>query len=390
MPLDNAPPPFQEGRAMSAAETPTIMAAGDKSYEEVRDAWRAALSAGIAATVLICGFVSALAEPVADFYRGKQIRFVIRTPPGGDYDLYSRILARFMGRHIPGNPSLIPANMPGGGGITAANYMAQVAPRDGTVVGIVSQGLAADQALGMSPGLKADLREFNWIANVVHSNQLLAVWHTSPTKTLEDAKKRVTTIGTTGAGSASVQYPVFYNNVLGTKFKIVFGYAGGQLIDLAMERGEVEGRGTNPYSGYMASTPTWIPQKLIIPLVQAGLEKEPALPDVPLIVDQPVRPQDKPLLEFMGRGATVGRPLATTPGVPAERVTALRRAFEATMKDPEFIAEAARANLEFQPMSGERLQEIIFGLLDAPADVRERMKIALTPKDKPDTVPGQP
>jgi tripartite-type tricarboxylate transporter receptor subunit TctC len=374
---------------MSAAKTPTMMAASDKSYKEVRDGWRAAISAGLAA-VLICGSASAVAEPVADFYKGKQIRFVIRTPPGGDYDLYSRILARFMGKHIPGNPSLIPVNMPGGGGITAANYMAQVAPRDGTVIGIVSQGLAADQALGMSPGLKADLREFNWIANVVHSNQLLAVWHTSPTKTLEDAKKRVTTIGTTGAGSASVQYPVFYNNVLGTRFKIVFGYTGGQLIDLAMERGEVEGRGTNPYSGYMASTPTWIPQKLIVPLIQAGLEKEPALPDVPLIVDQPVKPQDKPLLEFMGRGATVGRPLATTPGVPADRVAALRRAFEATMKDPEFIAEAARANLEFQPMRGERLQEVIFGLLNAPADVRERMKIALTPKDNPDTAPGQP
>jgi tripartite-type tricarboxylate transporter receptor subunit TctC len=348
------------------------------------------ICSAVVAAVLIFGLGPATADPVADFYKGKQIRFVIRTPPGGDYDLYSRILARFMGRYIPGNPTLIPVSMPGGGGITAANYMAQVAPRDGTVIGIVSQGLAADQALGMSPGLKADLREFNWIANVVHSNQLLAVWHTSPTKTLEDAKKRVTTIGTTGAGSASVQYPVFYNNVLGTKFKIVFGYPGGQLIDLAMERGEVEGRGTNPYSGYMASTPTWIPQKLIIPLIQAGLEKEPALPDVPLIVDQPVKPEDKPLLEFMGRGAMVGRPLATTPGVPAERVAALRRAFEDMMKDPEFIAEAKRENLEFQPLSGERLQEIIFGLLNAPADVRDRMKIALTPKEKLDQIPGQP
>jgi hypothetical protein len=172
---------------MNAAETPTMMAAGDKSYEEVRDAWRAALSAGIAA-VLICGPVSALAEPVADFYKAKQIRFVIRTPPGGDYDLYSRILARFMGKHIPGNPSLIPANMPGSGGITAA-------------------------------------------------------------------KKRVTTIGTTSAGSASVQYPDFYNNVLGTRFKIVFGYAGGQLIDLAMEQVRSKGGGQIPIRA------TWRPRR---------------------------------------------------------------------------------------------------------------------------------
>jgi len=353
---------------------------------------RSRLAAAALGAVLILGRAPALADPVADFYKGKQIRFVIRTTPGGDYDQYTRLLARFMGKYIPGNPSLIAVNMPGGGGITAANYMAQVAPRDGTVIGIVSQGLASDQALGMSPQLKADLREFNWIANVVHSNQLLVVWHTSPTKTLADAKQRVTTIGTTGAGSASVQYPAFYNNVLGTKFKIVFGYPGGQHIDLAMERGEVEGRGTNPYSGWMASKPTWIPQKLIIPLIQAGVEKEAALPDVPLIIDQPVKAQDKPLLEFMGRASTVGRPLATTPGVPAERVKALRLAFAATIKDAEFIAAAEHENLEISPMSGEELQAIIFGLLNAPADIRERMKAALTPKDEQvlDKPPAQP
>jgi tripartite-type tricarboxylate transporter receptor subunit TctC len=335
---------------------------------------------------------AALAEPVADFYRGKQIRIVVRTTPATDYDQYSRLLGRFMGKHIPGNPAMIVVNMPGGGGITAANYMAQVAPHDGTVIGIVSQGLAADQALGMSPQLKANLREFNWIANVIFSNQLLVVWHTSPTKTLDDAKKRVTTIGTTGAGSASVQYPAFYNNVLGTKFKIVFGYPGGAHIDLAMERGEVEGRGTNPYSSYMGTHPTWIPQKLVVPLVQAGTEKEPALPDVPLITELAVKPEDKPLLQFMARASTVGRPLATTPNVPAERVAALRAAFAATVRDPEFIAAAANEQLDIRPQTGDALQEIIFGLLNTPQDVRERMKVALEPKgehilDKP---PGQP
>jgi tripartite-type tricarboxylate transporter receptor subunit TctC len=333
-------------------------------------------------SALIVASAPAAADPVADFYKGKQIRFIVRTTPGGDYDQYSRLLARFMGKYIPGNPQFVVVNMPGGGGITAANYMAQVAPRDGTVIGIVSQGIPADQALGMSPQLKADLREFNWIANVVNSNSLLVVWHTSPTKAIEDAKRRVTTIGTTGAGSVSVQFPAFYNNVLGTKFKIVFGYPGGQHIDLAMERGEVEGRGANPYSGWMASKPTWIPQKLIIPLIQAGVEKEPALPDVPLIVDQPVKPEDKPLLHFMAQASAVGRPLATTPGVPAERVAALRAAFAATVKDPEFIATAAQENMEIRPMTGEKMQEIIVGLLNAPQHVRERMKVALQPKDE--------
>jgi hypothetical protein len=216
---------------------------------------------------------------------------------------------------------------------------------------------------------------------MVYSNQLLVTWHTSPTKTLDDARKRVTTIGTTGAGSASVQYPSFYNAVLGTKFKIIFGYRSGGEIDLAMEREEVEGRGTNPYASYMASHPTWIPKNLIIPLVQAGLEKEPALPNVPLILDLPVAPADKPLLEFMARSSTVGRPLATTPGVPAERVAALRHAFELMVKDPDFIAAAKKELLEVRPQSAERIKDIIFGILNAPEDVRARMKEALKARD---------
>jgi tripartite-type tricarboxylate transporter receptor subunit TctC len=327
--------------------------------------------------ILALGADPAAADAVADFYKGKQIRVIVRTLTATDYDNYSRLIARFMGKYIPGHPSMIVVNMTGGGGIIAANYMSEVAPKDGTVIGIVSQGLAVDQALGNSPQLKANLREFNWLANVVFSNQLLVTWHTSKTKTLEDARKRVTTIGTTGAGSASVQYPSFYNAVLGTKFRIIFGYRSGQEIDLAMERGEVEGRGTNPYSSYMASHPTWIPEKKIIPLVQAGLEKEPALPNVPLILDLPVAPADKLLLEFMARSSTVGRPLATTPGVPAERVAALRKAFELVVKDPEFIAAAKKENLLVRPQSAERIKQIIFGILDAPADVRARMKEAL-------------
>ncbi len=321
----------------------------------------------------------ATADPIADFYRGKQIRMVVRTTPGGDYHQYSHLLSRFMPKHIPGNPQIILSHMPGGGGIIAANFMANVAPRDGTVIGIVSQGLILDQALGMSPQLKADLRQFNWIANVVDSNQLLVVWQTSQTKSIEDAKRRETLIGTTGAGSASVQYPAFMNNVLGTRFKLVTGYISGTEIDLAMERGEVEGRGTNPYSGYMASRPGWIPEGKIIPLMQSGIKKEPGLPNVPLIMDQDVPPQSKPLLAMLGRASSFGRPLATTPGAPAERVAALRKAFAATIADPEFQATAAKENLEIRTMTGDELAALVAGILDAPQDVRERMKAALQP-----------
>ena len=329
------------------------------------------------------------ADPVADFYRGKQMQFIIRTPPGGDYDSYSRLLARHMGRHIPGNPTITPVNMPGGGGIIAANHVGQVAPKDGTVLTMVSQGLPIDQALQLSPSLRVDLRSFNWIGNLVNANQLLVVWHTSKVRTLEQAKTTETLIGSTGAGSVSVQLPAFYNNVLGTRFKIIMGYAGGQEVDLAMERGEVDGRGTNTYTGYQTSKPQYLANKLIIPLIQVGMAREPDLPDTPLLLEQQVQPQDRPLLEFMSKAITVGRPVATTPGVPAERVAALRKAFMDTLEDPDFMAEAKQQNAEVRPMTGEVLQATIRDLIEAPQAVRDRVKVALQPKAS-DTLESAP
>jgi tripartite-type tricarboxylate transporter receptor subunit TctC len=337
--------------------------------------------------ILLCSFVTAVpcianADAVSDFYAGpgKQMRIIIRTTVGGDYDILSRVIARHLGKHIPGNPVITPVNMPAAGGIAAANYMANVAPRDGTMLSIIGQGLPVDQALGLSPQFKSDLRTFNWIANVVSSNSVLVTWHTSPTKTLADAKARETTIGTTGAGSVSVQFPAFYNNILGTKFKIVFGYPGGQQIDLAMERGEVEGRGSNTYHGYMTSRPDYIPKKLITPIIQIGLAPEPGLGNTPLLLDQPVPARDRPLLEFMSRGVAMGRPLATTPDAPAERVAALRNAYRAMLKDPEFIAETNKLKLEIGSMTGEELTQLVQDLIGVSAEVGERTKLSIQPK----------
>ncbi|MCC6888780.1 MAG: hypothetical protein IT536_09620 [Hyphomicrobiales bacterium] len=325
---------------------------------------------------------AASADAVGDFYAGPgtQMRIVIRTTVGGDYDILSRAIARHLGKHIPGHPTITPINMPAAGGIAAANYMANVAPRDGTVLSIIGQGLAVDQALGLSPQFKSDLRTFHWIANVVSSNSVLVTWHTSPTKTLEDAKRRETTIGTTGAGSVSVQFPAFYNNVLGTRFKIVFGYPGGAQIDLAMERGEVEGRGSNTYHGYMSSKPDYIPKKLITPIIQIGLKPEPGLGNTPLLLDLPVPAHERPLIEFMSRGVAMGRPLATTPDVPRERVAALRNAYRAMLKDPEFIADAAKLKLDIGTMSGEELTQLLHDLISVSPDVGERTRLAIQPK----------
>ena len=340
--------------------------------------------------LLCCALAgSAWAQPVADFYRGKTVNVWIGYGPGGGYDLSARVLARHMGRHIPGAPSITPINMPGGGGIISANYVGQVAPKDGTILTMVSQGLPIDQALQLNSSLRVDMRSFNWIGNLVNANQLLVVWHTSKVKTLEEAKKTETLIGSTGAGSVSVQLPAFYNNVLGTKFKIIMGYQGGQEVDLAMERGEVDGRGTNTYTGYQTSKPHYLSQKLIVPLIQVGMEKEPELPDTPLMLDQPVKPEDKPLLEYMSKAITVGRPVATTPGVPADRVAALRKAFEDTLKDPEFIAEAKQQNAEVRPMTGKVLEATIRDLIEAPQSVRDRVKVALQPKAS-DTLESAP
>jgi tripartite-type tricarboxylate transporter receptor subunit TctC len=183
--------------------------------------------------------------------------------------------------------------------------------------------------------------------------------------------------------------PAFYNNVLGTKFKIIMGYKAGQEIDLSMERGEVEGRGTNTYTGYMASKPHYLASKLIVPLVQVGLAREPELPDVPLLLEQSVPAADRPLLEFISKAITVGRPVATTPGVAPERVRALRQAFEATLKDPVFVEEARRENAEIRPMDGATLAGIIDDLINAPQAIRERMRDAIVPKAA-DAVEGLP
>jgi tripartite-type tricarboxylate transporter receptor subunit TctC len=322
---------------------------------------------------------SALADPVADFYRGKRIEFVIRSSVGGGYDLFSRLLARHIGKHIPGNPQVVPINMPGGGGIVAANHVFFRAPRDGTVLTIVGQGLVVDQALNLNDSFKADLREFNWIGNLSKANQVLVTWHTSKTKTLQDAMARETVIGATGAGSISTQIPALLNNVAGTKFKIVAAYPGGEEVNLAMERGEVEGRGTNPWVSYKATEPRLVTEKLINPIVQVGLTKEEDLPNVPLMRDLAKSPEQQAILDFMSEAVAVGRPIATTPGVPAERVAALRAAFDKTLTDPDFKKEAENQRADLDPQTGAELEALVRKLIGAPADLKAKVKAALEP-----------
>ena len=331
----------------------------------------------------------AAADAVAEFYAGKQIRFIIRSGAGGGYDQYARLLGRHIGKHIPGRPHVVPVNMPGGGGIRAANYVAKIAPQDGTILTIVSQGLPVDQALGLNPSFQADLRDFHWVGNMSSSNQVLVTWHTSLTKSWADLMQRETTIGSTQAGSISVQMPAVYNNILGTKIRIIFGYPDGRDVNLAMERGEVEGRATNPWASYVAVTPEYVQKNWIIPIIQVGMVKDPALPQVPLLREQKAKtPEEQAVLEYMSKATVVGRPIATTPGVPAERVAALRRAFDLTLKDPEFIKEAETQRAEIDAMTGAELTQIINELIAAPPDLREGVKLAIQPKSATQ-IPGK-
>jgi tripartite-type tricarboxylate transporter receptor subunit TctC len=338
------------------------------------------LFAGIAAAFTGMGSTEVLSDSVADFYKGKQVKMVIRSSTGGGYDLYARMLMRHMTRHIPGKPRAVNINMPGGGGIKAANYVALVAPRDGSVLTIVSQGLPMYQGLKLGSKLKADMKAFNWIGNLSISNQILVVWHTSPIKTLEDAKKRKINVGTTGAGSISTQLPAVYNNILGTKFNIIFGYFSGGEINFAMERGEVEGRGTNTWASYNSATPRLIKEKLIRPLIQTGLKKEKDLPNVPLLRDLATNPEDKAVLEYVSKAIAVGRPIAVAQGVPMARVAALRAAFDATLEDSQFKAEAKKQRAEIAPMSGIEMQKLVSELVDAPEDLGAKVLAAIDPK----------
>ena len=335
----------------------------------------------IAAVLALLAAMPAGADPVADFYKGKQLKFIIRAGVGGTYDLYARLLGRYMVRHIPGNPTILPLNMTGGGGIKAAMYVAEVAPRDGTILTIVGQGLAADQGLGLNPSFQADLRTFNWVGNVSSAGQVVVAWHTAPVKTLAQAMEREMVVGTTGAGSVAVQLAAVLNNVTGTKFKLVVGYPDGNDVNLAMERGEVEGRSSSPWPSFAAATPHYVSDKLIVPLVQAGLQKEADLADVPLLRELARTADQQLIYDFMTRAGAIGRPVATTPGVPADRVEALRRAFDETLRDPDFIADAARERLEIRAMGGAELAELIRSVIETPADAREKVKRAIQPQN---------
>jgi tripartite-type tricarboxylate transporter receptor subunit TctC len=314
----------------------------------------------------------------ADFYAGKTISMSTHTAPGGGYDTYLRLLARHFSHHIPGRPAIVVINMPGAGGLLALNHAGRVAARDGTFLTLVSQGLLVHEATGQ-PGLQVSLRAFQWVGNLSQSNVVTVTWHTSGIASLDDAKRRDVTMGSTGAGSISVQIPNLLNALFGTRFKIIYGYKGGAEMNLAMARGELDGRGANTWASYKASAPAEVRGHKFNVLVQIGLRKDRDLPQVPLLNDLVAgHAADEPVARFMSLSLAITRPVAAPPGVPEDRVRLLRRAFDATMKDADFLADAKRVGSEIDPMSGEEVQRAVAQIMATPKAVADRTQAIIS------------
>ena len=318
----------------------------------------------------------ARADSVADFYKGRTIEVYVGYSTGGGYDIYGRVLARHMGRFIPGNPTLVVKNMEGAGSLRLANWIANAAPRDGTVFGTIGRGVAFDPVLGQ-PGAQFKGPDLSWIGSMNNEVSICAAWHDAGINSFEDLKTKGLLVGGVSPNDDTVQFAKVLNHVLGTKLKIVAGYPGGNDIVLALERGEVKGRCGWSWTSLVAARPTWVREKKINILVQLALSKHPDLPDVPLITDLATSPSQRQMLRLIFARQVMGRPFVAPPGIPADRLAALRRAFMQTLADKDFLAEAEKARLEIAGVAGEEVQKLVAELYATPADVAQQAAAAL-------------
>jgi tripartite-type tricarboxylate transporter receptor subunit TctC len=311
------------------------------------------------------------ADPVADFYKGKTVNIIVGFGPGGGYDEYARVLARYFGRHIPGKPSVIVQNMEGAGSVRAANHVYNVAPKDGTVIAAVNQNLPMYQLLG-GAGAQFDAGEMQWLGSMAYSNGLVYTWHTSGIKTLEDAKAKEVPLGATGPSSDSHIFPTIINTLYGTKFKPVTGYTGTGQINLAIEREEVMGRGGNTWASISSGNKAWLDEKKINLLVQIGFKSEPDLTHVPMLLDLVQGDEAKQIVSLIALPTALGYAHWVAPGVPKERVEALRAAYAATMEEPAFLEEAKKASMLIRPQSGAEIEALVKKAAATPKPVLEK------------------
>jgi tripartite-type tricarboxylate transporter receptor subunit TctC len=325
----------------------------------------------VAAATAVVAATSAWASDVADFYRGKTVNIIVGFGPGGGYDLYARTLARHLGKHIPGNPSVVVQNMEGAGGVRAANHVYNVGAKDGTVIAGVNQGAAMFKLLG-GKGAQYDPARFQWIGSMAASNNTIYVWHSSGIKSLDDARAREVSMAGSGVISDANIYPAVFNALTGTKFKVISGYPGTNESNLAIERGEVEGRGGGAYSSLVSTRPDWLRDRKVNIIAQIGFEKEPDLPDVPLLVDLMKSDEQRQIATLVTLPTAIGYNHWVAPDVPAERVAALRAAYAAALKDPELLADAKKQSFEIRYKSGQELEAMVRKAADTPKPILEK------------------
>ena len=315
--------------------------------------------------------LSVHAQTPAEFYKGKTIELDIGVSVGGGYDLYARMLARHMGKYILGNPSIVPKQMEGAGSMRLANFLANAAPKDGLTFGTINRGTAFDPLLG-NKSAQFEAAKLNWIGSTNNEVSACVAWHTSGITSIEQVKTKELIVGATGPSADTYQFPKIANGVLGTKFKIVTGYPGGNDVDLAMERGEVSGRCGWSWTSLKATHQSWLDEKKMTVLFQMGLSKHADLPNTPLIIDLAKTDEERSILKLIFARQVMAWPFVAPPGVPNDRVQVLRKAFSDTMKDKDFLADAAKGNLEVTPVSGEDIQKLVQEIYGTPAAVAEK------------------
>jgi len=335
----------------------------------------------LAAAAAAVAFVTvAQAQSPADFYKGRNVDLYVGYSVGGGYDLYARVLARHIGRHIPGNPTIVVKNMEGAGSLRLANWLYRVAPKDGSVFAIIGRGTGFDPLLGQQAA-QFDGNKFTWLGSGNHEVSVCVAFEGRAGVTkFDDLQAKEMTVGGTGASADTDQFPRVLNGVLGTRMKVVSGYPGGNDIVLAMERGELQGRCGWSWSSVKATHGAWIAEKKLNILVQLSLHKHPDLPDVPLVVDLAKTDEERQILTLIFARQVMGRPFLAPPGIPADRAEALRKAFMETMTDPAFVADAEKSQLEVNPVAGDDLQKLVAEIYRTPPEVAKKAAALLAVK----------
>jgi len=314
-------------------------------------------------------------DDVAAFYRGKQVRLVVGTAPGGGYDLFARIVARHMAAHIPGQPTIVVQNLPAAGGLVMTNQLYAQGPKDGTAIGVPINGIPTAPLL--QQGAQFDPTRLIWLGSTNREPYVAFVWHTAPVQSLADLRTKDLVVGATTPGATMADFPLVVNDVLGLKFKVVRGYEGTPQINHAIERGEIQGNGGIGWAAVKAQVPQWIADRKIKVIAQYGLRRNAELADVPSMLEQAAGEADRQALTMLFARTEYGRPYFLPPDVPAARVAALRRAFDATMREPAFVADAARLQLDIDPMTGEEVQALVGQLAATPPVIVARVRAAL-------------